>query len=76
MELRTDFETRTNKFLYKINEEFFRPQGLYCLVMTWNPNTNQRIQQLDITSSIASHRAAMLDQVWAFQVLKARMCAA
>jgi hypothetical protein len=51
MELRTDFETRTNKFLYKINEEFFRPQGLYCLVMTWNPNTNQRIQQLDITSS-------------------------
>ena len=28
--------------------------GLYCLVMTWNPATHQRIQQVDITSSIAS----------------------
>jgi hypothetical protein len=74
MELRTDFETRTNKFLYKINEEFFRLQGLYCLVMTWNPNTNQRIQQLDITSSIASRSDA--GPGLGLQVLEARMCAA
>ena len=26
--------------------------------MTWNPNTNQRIQQVDITSSIASRSDA------------------
>ena len=26
--------------------------------MTWNPNTNQRIQQVDITSSIASRNDA------------------
>lgn len=29
--------SRTNSFFDKVNREFFRPRGLYCLVMTWNP---------------------------------------
>jgi hypothetical protein len=29
--------SRTNSFFDKVNREFFQPRGLYCLVMTWNP---------------------------------------
>lgn len=29
--------TRTNTFFAKMNKEFFIPRGLFCLVMTWNP---------------------------------------
>lgn len=29
--------SRTNSFFDKMNKEFFRPRGLYCLIMTWNP---------------------------------------
>ncbi|KAJ5241589.1 uncharacterized protein N7469_003180 [Penicillium citrinum] len=32
-----DGRRKTNSFFDKINREFFRPRGLYCLVMTWNP---------------------------------------
>ncbi|KAJ5167516.1 uncharacterized protein N7482_006297 [Penicillium canariense] len=28
---------KTNTFFNKINKEFFQPRGLYCLIMTWNP---------------------------------------
>lgn len=31
---------KTNKFLDKINKEFFMPKGLFCLVLTWNPDTD------------------------------------
>lgn len=30
-------DSRTNSFFNKVNREFFQPRGLYCLVMTWNP---------------------------------------
>ena len=44
---------RQNKALDKLNDEFFRPRGLFCLVMTWdstsfdsrtNSNVNTTIQ--------------------------------
>ncbi|KAJ5126516.1 hypothetical protein N7448_007295 [Penicillium atrosanguineum] len=28
---------KTNTFFDKVNKEFFQPRGLFCLVMTWNP---------------------------------------
>lgn len=28
---------RTNSFLDRINKEFFRPRGLFCLLMSYNP---------------------------------------
>jgi hypothetical protein len=31
---------KTNKFLDKVNKEFFMPKGLFCLVLTWNPETS------------------------------------
>ncbi|KAJ5998107.1 hypothetical protein N7499_005514 [Penicillium canescens] len=32
-----DGARRTNTFFDKMNQEFFQPRGLFCLVMTWNP---------------------------------------
>ena len=37
------------------NEQFFKPRGLYCLVMTWKPESSHRSEQVDITAKIASH---------------------
>ncbi|KAL4971918.1 hypothetical protein BDW66DRAFT_155203 [Aspergillus desertorum] len=31
---------KTNADVYKINEDFFRPRGLYCLVMTWEQESD------------------------------------
>ncbi|KAI9817824.1 MAG: hypothetical protein M1827_000943 [Pycnora praestabilis] len=45
---------RTTNFLHKINDEFFRPRGLYCLVMTWNPESTQRVERVNLTATIAS----------------------
>ncbi|KAI4717444.1 hypothetical protein E4T48_06339 [Aureobasidium sp. EXF-10727] len=30
---------KTNRFLDKVNRDFFMPRGLFCLVLTWNPYT-------------------------------------
>ncbi|KAJ5991737.1 hypothetical protein N7451_007461 [Penicillium sp. IBT 35674x] len=32
-----DGRRKTNSFFDQVNREFFQPRGLYCLVMTWNP---------------------------------------
>lgn len=47
--------SRTNGFLQKINDEFFRPRGLYCLVMTWNPESTYRVEQVNIVERIDLH---------------------
>lgn len=49
-----DGRAKTNMFMTKLNNEFFRPRGLYALVMTWNPNSDQAIQHVNLTQTIAS----------------------
>ncbi|KAF4460309.1 FAD binding domain-containing [Fusarium albosuccineum] len=46
--------TRTNAFLDKANDDFFRPRGLYCLIMTYSPDTETSHEQKDISATIAS----------------------
>ena len=29
--------SRTNRFFDKMNEEFFQPRGLFCMLLTYNP---------------------------------------
>ncbi|KAI4724330.1 hypothetical protein E4T49_07938 [Aureobasidium sp. EXF-10728] len=31
---------KTNRFLDKVNRDFFMPKGLFCLVLTWNPDSS------------------------------------
>lgn len=45
---------RTNAFLDKINNEFFRPRGLYCLVLTWKPESAETTSEVNLTTTISS----------------------
>jgi hypothetical protein len=45
---------RTNNFFNQANEEFFKPRGLYCLVMTWYPeDPDTPAMSMDLQSTIA-----------------------
>ena len=52
MELQS--RSRTNAFLDKMNDEFFRPRGLFCLVMTWSPESSETSYAIDLTSTISA----------------------
>ncbi|CAG7558294.1 unnamed protein product [Fusarium equiseti] len=56
IEITKDMHSRqnTNKFLAKMNEEYFFPRGLCCLVMTWREDTGRPHEMVDITKTIAS----------------------
>ncbi|KAG9663401.1 hypothetical protein KCU64_g1340, partial [Aureobasidium melanogenum] len=45
---------RTTTALRKLNEEFFQPRGLYCLIMTWNPDSNNKMERVNITETVAT----------------------
>lgn len=38
----------------KINKNYFQPRGLYCLLMTWNPESDEVTQSFDMATSIAT----------------------
>ncbi|KAH0037859.1 hypothetical protein KCU78_g1597, partial [Aureobasidium melanogenum] len=44
---------KTNKFLDKMNKGFFMPKGLFCLVLTWNPDTDDARTAVDFNSMAA-----------------------
>ncbi|TGO22884.1 hypothetical protein BPAE_0151g00120 [Botrytis paeoniae] len=44
---------RTNSFLDGMNNQFFRPRGLYALVLTWNPDDGNHTNMVDMTSMIS-----------------------
>ena len=52
--------TRTNSFLAKANDEIFKPRGLYCLIMAYNPDdennthTSPVSSRSDLSSTIMS----------------------
>lgn len=46
--------SRTNSFIDRMNDEFYRPRGLYCLIMTWSPETSEPSSVFDLTSTISS----------------------
>jgi hypothetical protein len=45
---------RTNSFLDRMNNEFFKPRGLYCLIMTYKPESSDTHASVDITQAISS----------------------
>jgi hypothetical protein len=50
----TNLFTRTNSFLDRMNNEFFKPHGLYCLIMTYKPEASTTHASVDITQTISS----------------------
>jgi hypothetical protein len=48
--------SKTNRFLDRVNQDFFAPRGLVALIMTWKPNQKDAIlttAEFDMQSSIA-----------------------
>ncbi|KAH8678276.1 hypothetical protein BX600DRAFT_431563 [Xylariales sp. PMI_506] len=43
-----------NDFLLKMNNELFRPRGLYCLVVAYNNRAEERVTQENIAANIGS----------------------
>ncbi|OOF94179.1 hypothetical protein ASPCADRAFT_397846 [Aspergillus carbonarius ITEM 5010] len=50
--IETQGRYRQNKALDRLNDEFFRPRGLYCLVMTWDPTSFSARTNVDVTTTI------------------------
>ncbi|KAF2095827.1 hypothetical protein NA57DRAFT_7372, partial [Rhizodiscina lignyota] len=50
--------SKMNTYIDKINEEFFRPRNLYCIVMTWNPDDPSFETGVNLDSAIANDAAA------------------
>ncbi|KAH7399812.1 hypothetical protein BKA64DRAFT_465634 [Cadophora sp. MPI-SDFR-AT-0126] len=47
--------SRTNTFLDRMNEEFFKPRGLYCLIMTYKPDSTASHTRVDTNQTIATY---------------------
>ncbi|KAH9903603.1 hypothetical protein F4778DRAFT_734775 [Xylariomycetidae sp. FL2044] len=47
-----------NEFLLKMNNELFRPRGLYCLIMAYDTNSRSRIVQHDLAVEPSSRAPA------------------
>ncbi|KAF7533667.1 hypothetical protein G7054_g6887 [Neopestalotiopsis clavispora] len=43
---------KQNQYLDTMNEQFFKPRGLYCLVMTYKPSSDDLIEDVDIDHNI------------------------
>ncbi|KAH8695583.1 hypothetical protein BGW36DRAFT_361273 [Talaromyces proteolyticus] len=50
--METQGRYRQNTSLAKLNNEFFRPRGLYCLVMTWDPNSLSSRVNMGVNTTI------------------------
>lgn len=58
---------RTNTFLDRLNTEFFRPRGLFCLVLTWNPQSADSQNTVNLTSAITSSSPSSLSATQKFR---------
>ncbi|KAI8964465.1 hypothetical protein F5Y11DRAFT_315769 [Daldinia sp. FL1419] len=47
-----------NGFLVKMNDELFRPRGLYCFIMAYNPESKNTLIQQDINAGSSSQANA------------------
>lgn len=52
--MHTDFSSRTNNFLEKVNKNYFQPRGLFCLLMTWNPEANDTSQSINMATNVVA----------------------
>ncbi|GKZ80294.1 hypothetical protein AnigIFM56816_004511 [Aspergillus niger] len=51
-----DGRRRSGNFFDKINKDFFMPRGLFCLLMTYAPESKEAILDLDVNNTITSAR--------------------
>ncbi|OJJ50359.1 hypothetical protein ASPZODRAFT_58063 [Penicilliopsis zonata CBS 506.65] len=52
MAMAAEGRRKTNAYFDKINDSFFRPRGLYCLIMTWNPESADPYATFNLNSTV------------------------
>lgn len=52
---------QSNKFLDSINDQYFKPRGLYCMVFTYNPKSSKAVESVDVQESIEKGIAKRVD---------------
>jgi hypothetical protein len=50
---RTYIHYQQNKYLDTVNEQFFKPRGLYCLVIKYKPSSDEPMEEVDLDHNIA-----------------------
>lgn len=48
----------SNKYLDQMNEKFFKPHGLYALVMAYNPDSNDLVESVDLNTHLLTSIAS------------------
>ena len=48
---RTYMNAKQNQFLDRMNDEFFKPRGLYCLIIKYDPKSDEPEETIDITTN-------------------------
>ncbi|KAI1879231.1 hypothetical protein JX265_002185 [Neoarthrinium moseri] len=50
---RTYVHYQQNKYLDTMNEQFFKPRGLYCLVIKYKPASDELMEEVDLEHNVA-----------------------
>ncbi|KIV82281.1 hypothetical protein PV11_04402 [Exophiala sideris] len=50
---------RRNTYLDQINETLFKPRGLYCMIMTFKPESNQQVMSMDVNTGASATDQAL-----------------
>src|ERR1700712_4953504 len=48
----------SNKYLDEMNEKFFKPHGLYALVMAYQPESDEIVQEVDLNTNVLTSIAS------------------
>lgn len=59
---RTYIHSKYNKYLDTMNDEFFKPRGLYCLIIKYNPKSSELDEEVDVTRNISQQVAKRDDE--------------
>lgn len=65
--------TKTNSFLDKINEEYFKPRGLIALLMTWKPQDPSAIATVNFDLETTIAKASSGSNQGTFAKIQSRM---
>lgn len=52
---------QTNKYIDAMNEELFKPRGLYAMIMTYKPDSTSASQTIDLNSNISNSINTRID---------------
>lgn len=59
---RTYLHGKQNKYLDEMNDQFFKPRGLYCMIIKYKPSSKELDEEVDVTKNITEQVAKRDDE--------------